>query len=340
MKKRWMTAILAAAVLATSVVGCGKLNNNEVVAEMKDTKVTAGVANFYARYQQAMTETYYAQIMGEEMWAGTAGEGKTYEDTVKDSVMNAIEQLYVVDAHKEEYNVTLTEEDQAAIDQAVKTFIEANGADEREAVSGEEESVKKVLELLTVQNKMQKEMTAEVDTEVSDEEAAQKSMQYVYFSFNKTDEAGKAVQMTEKEKATLKKEAEEFQKGAVAAEDFEKYAEEQDEKVSVKTFDAETTAPSAELVKAADQLNEGEVSGVIEDTAGLYVAKVTSLLDREATDQKKETIVNQRKSEAFNKLVDEWKKDAGFKVNKKVWDKISFVKQGVVIKQAETESEE
>ena len=39
-----------------------------------------------------------------------------------------------------------------------------------------EKTVKKVLELLTLQKKMETAMTADVDTNVSDEEAAQKKM--------------------------------------------------------------------------------------------------------------------------------------------------------------------
>lgn len=51
MKKRWMAALLSAAVLVTTMTGCGRLNNSETVATMKGGEITAGVANFYARYQ-------------------------------------------------------------------------------------------------------------------------------------------------------------------------------------------------------------------------------------------------------------------------------------------------
>lgn len=340
MKKRWMAALLSAAVLVTTMAGCGRLNNSETVATMKGGEITAGVANFYARYQQAQTETYYASFMGDKMWEGEASQGQTYEESVKASVMEALQRLYVVNAHKDEYSVELTTEENAAIEKAVKAFSEANGEKEKDAVSGDQESVKKVLEMMTVQMKMQELMTKDVDTNVSDEEAAQKSMQYVKFSFSKTDDNGKAVQLTDKEKELLKKEAESFREGAVSAEDFEAYAKEKGYTASKATFDAETTSPSGALAKAADALKEGEVTAVVEDSTGYFVAKVTSLLDREATDKEKETIVNNRKYDAFNKLCEEWKKEADFKVNEKVWAKISFVKQGVVIKSNEKKGSE
>ena len=49
-------------------------------------------------------------------------------------------------------------------------------------------------------------------------------------------------------------------------------------------------------------------------------------------DAKKESIVSERKEEQFDKLCEEWKEADGVKVHKNVWDKISFVKRGVTIK--------
>ena len=53
-------------------------------------------------------------------------------------------------------------------------------------VSGETEYVERVLTLLTIQKKMTDAVTKDVSTEVSDEEAAQKSMQYVSFPYTTT----------------------------------------------------------------------------------------------------------------------------------------------------------
>lgn len=336
MKKR-VVAFILSGIMALSMAGCGGLNGSETVIEIGDAKVTADVANFYARLQQAQYETYYAAYMGEDMWSGEAEEGKTYEESVKEGILESLEMLYILDAHKKDYDVELTEDEKKAIEDAAAGFSEANGDDEKDVVSGDKKTVQKVLELMTIQNKMYDAMVADVDTEVSDEEAAQKSMQYVSFPFSTTDEQGNTTELTDEEKQTLKASAEEFRTGAAGAADFEAYAKEKGYTASVATFDAETTSPSQTLVEAADALGEGEVTEVVEDSTGYFVAKVTSLLDREATDQKKETIVEQRKSDRYKELCEEWKKDLDIKVHKNVWKKISFVKQGVTIKDTATE---
>ena len=128
-----------------------------------------------------------------------------------------------------------------------------------------------------------------------------------------------------------------FLEGAKAAEDFAAYATEQGKEAQTATFDSESTSPAAELIAAADSLGVGGFTDVIETENGLYVAKVTSLLDRDATDAKKETIVNSRKSEKFNEVYDGWKKDTKIKVNKDVWAKVDFQDVGVTVKQNEEE---
>lgn len=340
MKKRIVSLVLAAAMAAAAVTGCGKLDGSEVVAEVGDEKITADVANFYARYQQAQYETYYASFMGTDLWAGEAEEGKTYEETVKESILESLEDLYVLDAHKSEYGAELTDAEKESIKKAADSFVKSNGDAEKEVVSGDAETVQKVLELLTIQEKMRVAIGKEADTEVSDEEAAQKKIQYVRFAFTTTDADGNSTTLSDEEKAELKEKAEEFKKGAADAADFEAFAKEQGYDVSTITFDDTSTSLPENLLYAADMLEEGALTEVVEDSSAYYVGKLISLLDREATDQKKETIISQRKQDLFTETCEKWRKDAGVKVHKSTWNKIDFVKQGVTVKDTTAEAEE
>lgn len=332
MKKRLAGLVLAAAMTATALTGCSSFDGDAVVMEIGDTKVPASVANFYARYQQSLYETYYTSFMGSDMWEGEAEEGKTYEESVKESILDNLQRFYVMDMHKEEYGVSLTEDDQKAIDSAVSKFTEANTLENKELVSGDDETVKKFLELITINNKVSEAIGDTVDTEVSDEEAAQKSMQYVYFSFSTTDEEGNSKEMTDEEKEKLLADAQAFREGALTAEDFAGYAEGLGYTASTQTFDAESNMLDEAVIQAADALGEGEVSEVTEASGGYYVMKLTSLLDREATDAKKETIVSERKQEAVTKACDAWLEEEKVTVHEDVWKTISFVKQGVTVK--------
>ena len=73
------------------------------------------------------------------------------------------------------------------------------------------------------------------------------------------------------------------------------------------------------------------MTDVIETDSGLYVGRLTSLLDREATDQEKENIVEQRRQEQYDSLLEEWRDAAGIEVNQKVWNKVDFDDLGVTL---------
>lgn len=338
--KKGIAMLAAAAVLAsTALTGCGNtIDQGATVITVGEDKVTMDVANFFARHQQAIAQMQYSSMFGEDFWGmSLSQDGATMEDDVKKNILETIEQMYVLEDHMADYNVELTEDEKAKIQDAAKAFVEANKEEALEKVSGTEETVSRVLELVTIQEKMRQAMIADVDTNVSDEEAAQKSMQYVFFSFSKTDEDGKSSDMTEEEKAELKKKAEAFVAEARTAEDFEKLAEKEELTASTMTFDGEKTTPSPEFIKAADSLKEGEVTEVIEGETGYYVGKVTSLFDKDATEEKKESIVSERQNTKYQEILDGYMDEAKIKVNKEEWKKVSFTKLKVTMKQEAAE---
>ncbi len=335
MKKKIVTCMLAGMLAISSLTGCSSFQADDVVATVGDQKITAEIANFYARYVQAQYETYYSAYLGDDMWNSEASEGRTYEESVKDSVLETLEDMVLLEQHMDEYEVSLSDEEKQMVKDAAKEFGEVNPLEDKEKVSGSEKAVERVMTLMAVQIKMQDAIQGGADTEVSDEEAAQKSMQYVFFSYTSTDEEGKSVDMTDEEKDEAKKKAETFAKEVKEAEDFEAFAKEKEMEAKTATFDAESTSPAEDLIKAADKLEEGEVTDLIETDRGCYVAKVNSLLDREATDAEKENIVNERKQKLYEDTCEKLRKDAKIEVNNEVWEKISFKDIKVTIKQVE-----
>ena len=343
-KKRVTALGLAGMLAVTGLTGCGSMNNDDVVATVGESEIKLGVANFYARMQQAQYETYYAGMMGttgEELWAKET-DGKTYEQSVKSDIIKSLENIYILEQHASEYDVVLSEDEKKAIDKAAEEFDENNALEDKEAVSGYNKYVKKVLELLTIQSKMEDAMTADVDTEVSDDEAAQKAMKYVFYSYTK-DENDSTSTMSETEKTEVKKKATDFAEKLKNSDtkDIDAVANEADMEVQTATFDSESTSPNADLVKAADALTaEGDVSDAIETDSGIYVAKVTSFLDRTATDAKKQSIVEERKKDQYDDLLKKWRKKTDINLNKRVWKKVDFQKQGVTVKDTSGNTEE
>lgn len=342
LRKRAAVAAAAAALAATAVTGCsGSLDTEAVVMTVGGEEVTLGVANFYARMTQAQYESYYLSMMSgmtaEDMW-NQEYDGETTEETTKDGLLESLQNMYLISQHAEEYGVSLTEEEQDAISDAAKKFDEDNTDEAKEAVSGYKKDIEKYLELVTIQTKMEEPMKAGVDEEVSDEEAAQKAMNYVFFAYTTTDSSGTSVELSDEEKESLKATAQDVSDRVTNGEDMSSVAQEAGAEVQTATFDSESATYDADLIAAADALAEvGDVTGVVETDGGVYVAQLTSLLDRDATDAKKTEIIEERKQEQYDSLLEEWKDAAEIEVNEKNWNKIDFIDQGVTIITGEEE---
>ena len=346
LKKRGVITAVAGILAAVTITGCSAAPDNDAtVVTVGTEKVSYGVANFYARMQQAQYESFYAGLMGmsaDTMWSQEVEEGKTYEENMKDSILESLENMYLVKQHASEYKVELTDEEKKKIDKAAEEFVEDNTLEDKEVVSGYKKYVKEYLELATIQQKMDAPMKEGVDENVSDEDAAQKKIEYVQFSYTKKDDSGQSVQMTDDEKKAEKEKAQTFL-DTVSADpdkDMNAAAASAEKEVQTATFDSESSTLNADLLKAADALeNVGDVTSLIETDDGIYVAKLTSKLDREATDQKKKEIVEERKQKQYEDQVETWRKETDIKVDKKEWKKVDFEDQGVNVKQTATDSE-
>ena len=342
--KKAVALLLVALMTMTLFVGCAKnkvdnLDPTEVVMVVGETEVTMNIANFFVRYNQSMLEGMYTQYMGEDVWMTQVEKGVTYEDSLKDSLLEEFQKMYIVANHVADYKVELTEAEVKAIEVAAEEFISENkDADVQKKVSGDKDTVVAYLKLHAINEKMAEAMRADVDTTVTDEQAAQKRMRYFEIKKVETLDDGSTMEMSEDEVKDAKKEAKEFLKGAKANGSMEAYATEAEKETKTLAFDADSTALEDKVIKAADKLKENEFSEVIETETGIYVVQLESEFDAEATESNKANVLSERQEARYQELVEKWTKDAKVTVHEKVWDKISI--QGLKVNTIEDPTEE
>lgn len=331
--KKIVALAAVATMVMTALTGCAEssIDNSEIAAVVGENKITAGVANFYLRYQQVAVESIYKQMVGEDLWITEIEEGETYEDLVKDDAMESLVELYILKDRMADYNVTLTDEDKEAIETAAKAFVKANKEEALEKISGELDIIKEVMELITINEKMHAVIEAEADREVSDDEAKLKKMTYVQIKTTATSDDGATINMSEDEIADAKKEAEDILENAKAAGDLLAYAETVEKEATELAFNSESTAIAEEAIAAADALGEGEFAELVEAEDGFYVIQLTSLFDQEATDAKKKEILEAEKSEYYTKVYEAWREEVEVEMKEKVLDKISFQRLEIIV---------
>lgn len=332
MKKKLILGL--SMIMGISILsGCGKIKPQDKVASAGKETIKASVASLYLRYQQSQIETYYGSMLGTSMWETNITGDETYAETAKKDAIERLQEMYLLKAHAKDYQVELSKEEKESVDKAAKSYIEANDKETLEYVMADETTVKELLELYCYQNHMEKALTKDVNTEVSDEEAAQTRITYVKFQAEAKEQAdSKKKEVSEEDKKAAKEKAKQvYDKLAeakdTAAADMDAAAKETDEKAyaSSITYGSDDKALADKVKEAVQGLKDGSLAAdVIEAEDAFYVVRLDKAFDEEATKNKKESIAAQRKKEAYTKKLDEWKKSDGTSVDKKNWNKIEL----------------
>lgn len=329
MRSKRVIALLltAAACMGLTLGGCGnKVNESAAFATLDDTTIPMGVANFYVKYQQAMYDSFYMSYFGEDMWEKDIyGNGNTMTEDVKNDSAEQLEEMYLLQAHMDDYGVTVTDEENAAIAKAVDDFLAANSKEAIAQVGAENrEYAETVLRLQTIQSKMHEKIIAEADTEVTDEEAAQRTFSYVKIdTAGHTDEDSNYVEYTEEEKAGLSDVA----ASIAASEDFDAAVEAAGYTVSTESYGSaedEDASLDAAVLEAADELKEGQVSAPVETDDAYYVLRLDSEHDEEATASKREELISEKQEAHYEDVVDGWKEAAKWTIDEDEWAKVVF----------------
>ena len=388
MRKLWKKGaalVLAAVMCACALGGCSKKAEAKPVYTFNGEKVDADLTNFLLRYEQAGIDQSYGSMFssyyGQSMWTlDLSGTGEVYETTYKSEFGESFERLLLAEEHAADYSVELTDDEKAAITEAATKFMTDNDKEALASMSATQEVVERALTLYTVQSKVENEIAKGVDTNVSDEEAAQTTVSYIEYTPTteaqgeeeteteasmteaevsmtegetspqteaetaavETEEADKTTSADETEAAAeteaavtaAETEAESETEDPALTEAKEKYramAEETLAKIQSGATDFETasadadaegeegvttgsftygsddTYPAAEIMDAASALADGEVADqVVESGDVYYILHMDAVFDKEATESKKEEIVDERRHELIDSVYDGW----------------------------------
>lgn len=339
MTKKTAVVAMAGIMAAGMLTGCGekKLDGSKTVATVDGTKIPLGVVSLSVREGQMQTEAMYRSYMGGsdfDIWDTEAEKGKTYGEQAVEESLKDVELMYIMKAKAADYDVELTDEDEKAIAEVAASFMEANSEETIADLAVTEDQVKTYLELQTYKQKIHDPIIADVDKNVSDEEAQQSSFEYVSVS---------TADLSDDEIKEKKEDAQKILDGLKADPDgdFSEIAKSVDDSYSSLsgTFDANETSEDEdtddedadedsssysgtypeEVIDILRTLDDGEVaSDIIETDTAYYVVKLNKKDDEEATETKKESIISTREQTLYTDTTEKWLDDADIKEKKKV----------------------
>ena len=337
MTKRTAVAALTGVMAVGMLTGCGekKLDGTKTVATVDGTEIPLGIVSLSVREGQAQTEAMYKSFMGGQdysIWSMDAEDGKTYGEQAVEQSLKDVELMYIMKEKAADYNVEVTDDDEQKIADAAAAFMAANSEETLQELAVSEDQVKTYLELQTYKSRMHDPLIADVDKDVSDEEAQQSSFDYVSISTAdlSDDEIKQKKEDAQKILDDLKAAGSDGDLNEIAKSVDDSYSSvsgtfDVNEDAAKEDSDEESDSSSSssaypdEVMKVLRTLKDGEIApDVIETDTSYYVVKLDKVNDEEATETKKQSIISTRENKLYTDTTEKWLDDADINVEKKV----------------------
>ena len=337
MTKRTAVAALTGVMAVGMLTGCGekKLDGTKTVATVDGTEIPLGIVSLSVREGQAQTEAMYKSFMGGQdysIWSMDAEDGKTYGEQAVEQSLKDVELMYIMKEKAADYNVEVTDDDEQKIADAAAAFMAANSEETLQELAVSEDQVKTYLELQTYKSRMHDPLIADVDKDVSDEEAQQSSFDYVSISTAdlSDDEIKQKKEDAQKILDDLKAAGSDGDLNEIAKSVDDSYSSvsgtfDTNEDAAKEDSDEESDSSSSssaypdEVMKVLRTLKDGEIGpDVIVTDTSYYVVKLDKVNDEEATETKKQSIISTRENKLYTDTTEKWLDDADINVEKKV----------------------
>ncbi|KSV57865.1 peptidylprolyl isomerase [Acetivibrio ethanolgignens] len=325
-RNRWIIIGLVFCLLLT---GCGRKKAGEEGAkEISKDAVMMAVGEDNVSAQEAMAYLYllkqqYEAGMGEEVWSYQLSEDKTLEDYAREAVISNLTQLKIMCQQAAKEGIELDEEESYEAKKAAQQIIKTAGKADRERFRLEEEVLTRIYADNTLAAKLFDVTTGQVDTNITDEEARQITVQYLLVSTGDMDKAQKEV---------AREQAEKLLKEAKKASSFLNFATTNSDSEEIELTFGREHLPEG-FGQEAMELRTGEFSPVIEGEKGYYIVYCIADFDEDATTNRKEVIIEERRDKLFREKYKEWSENYKVVISTALWDELLFTPKNALSKQ-------
>ncbi|MCH5273083.1 MAG: SurA N-terminal domain-containing protein [Lachnospiraceae bacterium] len=327
-------AVLLLCVLLVAAAGCKKGEKaqetptigGDVTQYMNDAVIT--VDGISVSYREAMlylqsTKQEYESAYGGEIWQYMLNEdGTTLGEWVKNQTLEQIIYIKIVCEQAKKLGIELDSEEKKMAAERTEAYM-AKAEYTTLALYGiARKDVERVYMDNALAQKIYDSVTLNVDTDISNEEAAQKHLQSLMLKNYHEDQLGNRSALTVLELIETLDRFDSLYTSAQTTKDFYSlaYANTENQEY-LDIWVGEGDLPE-ELSEAYD-LKTGEVMQ-IRAADGYYVFYCVSEYDEDATIAKKEELIALRQEEAFRQLYETWRAEAKIEMNEVLWKAIGF----------------
>ena len=326
----WPKVFIFAVVLVLAAVIFGRRDEEKEKETVWQEGSMLRVGDTQVDYREGMVylnavKEDYEQYYGSDIWKyAVDSRGNTMGEVIKEQTLEQIIYVKVVCKKADELGIVLSEEELQLVDEQTAAYMEKIQGSDLLLHGVNADIVRRIYSDNLLARKTFEVTTLNVDTDIPDEEAAQRRFQTIAIRNYKIDSAGNRVSYEGTELLELKARVESLRQQAVQAEDFYKLATANTEDSTMLELSGGIGDFPKEYEEAVLALNSGEVSEVIETTDYYYIFYCVTDFDMDATHEKKEEIIAARQEEEFQTRYKEWRETTRIEIHDEVWDALDF----------------
>lgn len=329
-KRRYRIMICLGVCLMVLLTACGgnksKVGKADGEEAEKDTVLMAvgeeSISVEEAKAYVSFLKHQYEGSIGGVIWDYQL-EGQALSDYAKVQIQNLLSQIKILKQVAAAQEITLTEDELEESRTDAIDYLNRLSKEEKKQSGLTEDLLTSIYSENILANKVFEISTNDVDTNISDDEAKQITVQYLMVMTKGTDKNGNTVDMTAEERKQAKAKAKDLLKQAKDATNFLTFAQSNTDAGEAELTFSRADAPS-ELAGQAFSLHSGQLSPLIEGQSGYYIIYCVNDDDEDATAKHKEELILKRQKESFEKKFTEWSKEYTIVISDSLWQQILF----------------
>ena len=334
MKKRRWPAVVLIGAMVIGLTGCDKLPGGDGKptgpvdrTEYMDEEVVT-IDGTEVGYREAMlylqaAKQEYESAYGEDIWQYVLYEdGTTLGEQVKNRTLEQIIYVKIACAQAKRLGIELDSEEKNRVAERTEEYMGKAEYGTLALYGIARKDVEQVYTDTALAQKIYDSVTLNVDTDISNAEAAQKHIQSMMLKNYHEDELGNRSSLTVQELiATLDRFDALFAEAQTTTDFYSLAYANTDDKQYLDLMVGEGELP--EEFSAAYNLAAGEAMQLRTDD-GYYIFYCVSEYDEDATIAKKEEMIAMRQEEEFKKLYEQWRGEAKVEMNDTIWEFIGL----------------
>lgn len=293
-------------------------SDEEILLEAGGDAVYTDEARYYAYTRQASYEAYYIAYGQDIDWQSEYESGVTYEDAVKDSVLEDMCRRLAVKSYAERYDVSTDEEDEAQAAEKAAKYFEDSSEQLTAAVNITEERLCDVFRSEILFDKVCDAYLEESGIEISPDDCRQAAISFIQIDVEGDGEEDADEKSAEKCEAVAKKIVHDIKDGVSIEEAAAEYGYE----VILGNIGENDNDGSA-FAQTALSLAAGDSDWIAENDT-YYVIYCDLEYDEEATLEAYEEALDDEREEAADAMYSEWKESAEVRIDNDLWENINF----------------